>query len=56
MIFFIYRDEVYNEDSPTRGWRRSSSASRGTGPIGTVKLTFLGRHTRFENYSGGSGY
>ncbi|NJD87249.1 MAG: hypothetical protein FIB05_04405, partial [Betaproteobacteria bacterium] len=26
------------------------------GPIGTVKLTFLGRHTRFENYAGPTGF
>jgi replicative DNA helicase len=56
MIFFIYRDEVYNEDSPDKGMAEIIIGKQRNGPIGTVKLTFLGRHTRFENYSGSSGY
>jgi replicative DNA helicase len=58
MIFFIYRDEVYNEDSPDKGVAEIIIGKQRNGPIGTVKLTFLGKHTRFENYSGapGGGY
>ncbi len=56
MIFFIYRDEVYNEDSPDKGVAEIIIGKQRNGPIGTVKLTFLGKHTRFENYSGASGY
>jgi len=56
MIFFIYRDEVYNEDSPDKGIAEIIVGKQRNGPIGTVKLTFLGRHTRFENYSGATGY
>ncbi len=56
MIFFIYRDEVYNEDSPDKGMAEIIIGKQRNGPIGTIKLTFLGRHTRFENYTGGSGY
>ena len=56
MIFFIYRDEVYNEDSPDKGIAEIIIGKQRNGPIGTVKLTFLGRHTRFENYSGSQGY
>ncbi|HEX6633466.1 MAG TPA: replicative DNA helicase [Usitatibacter sp.] len=56
MIFFIYRDEVYNEDSPDKGIAEIIIGKQRNGPIGTVKLTFLGRHTRFENYSGAPGY
>ena len=56
MIFFIYRDEVYNEDSPDKGIAEIIIGKQRNGPIGTIKLTFLGKHTRFENYSGGSGY
>jgi replicative DNA helicase len=55
MIFFIYRDEVYNEDSPDKGVAEIIIGKQRNGPIGTVKLTFLGKHTRFENYSGASG-
>jgi replicative DNA helicase len=56
MIFFIYRDEVYNEDSPDKGIAEIIICKQRNGPIGTIKLTFLGRHTRFENFTGGPGY
>jgi replicative DNA helicase len=56
MIFFIYRDEVYNEDSPDKGMAEIIIGKQRNGPIGTIKLTFLGKHTRFENFSGASGY
>ena len=56
LIIFIYRDEVYNEDSPDKGIAEIIIGKQRNGPIGTVKLTFLGRHTRFENYAGPSGY
>jgi replicative DNA helicase len=55
MIFFIYRDEVYNEDSPDKGIAEIIIGKQRNGPIGTIKLTFLGKHTRFENYSGAAG-
>jgi replicative DNA helicase len=56
MIFFIYRDEVYNEDSPDKGIAEIIIGKQRNGPIGTIKLTFLGKHTRFENYSGAPGF
>jgi replicative DNA helicase len=56
VILFIYRDEVYNEDSPDKGIAEIIIGKQRNGPIGTVKLTFLGKHTRFENYSGAPGY
>src|SRR4029078_11962011 len=56
VIFFIYRDEVYNEASPDKGISEITIGKQRNGPIGTVKLTFLGKYTRFENYSGASGY
>ena len=56
VIIFIYRDEVYNEDSPDKGIAEIIIGKQRNGPIGTVKLTVLGRHTRFENYSGAPGY
>jgi replicative DNA helicase len=54
VILFVYRDEVYNEDSPDKGIAEIIIGKQRNGPIGTVKLTFLGKHTRFENYSGAS--
>ena len=52
MIFFVYRDEVYNEDTADKGIAEIIIGKQRNGPIGTVKLTFIGKHTRFENYSG----
>jgi replicative DNA helicase len=50
LICFIYRDEVYNEDSPDKGTAEIIIAKQRNGPIGTLRLTFLGQYTRFENY------
>jgi len=53
VILFIYRDEVYNPDSPRKGIAEIIIAKQRNGPVGKVDLTFLGRFTRFENYAGG---
>ncbi len=49
LIVFIYRDEVYNEDSPDKGIAEVIIGKQRNGPIGTCRLTFLGPYTRFEN-------
>ncbi len=49
VIFFIYRDEVYNEDSPDAGTAEIIIGKQRNGPIGKVKLAFVGEFTRFEN-------
>ena len=51
VIAFIYRDEVYNEDSEHKGKAEIIIAKQRNGPIGHVFLTFLGQYTRFENFS-----
>ncbi len=53
VILFIYRDEVYNADSPDKGTAEIIIGKQRNGPIGSTRLTFLAEHTRFENYSGG---
>ena len=50
LIVFIYRDEVYNEDSPDEGTAEIIVAKQRNGPIFKTRLTFLGQYTRFENY------
>jgi replicative DNA helicase len=51
LIVFIYRDEVYNPDSPSKGTAEIIIAKQRNGPTGKLHLTFVGRHTRFENYA-----
>jgi replicative DNA helicase len=52
LIMFIYRDEVYNDNSPDKGIAEIIVGKQRNGPIGKVRLTFLGKYTRFENYIG----
>ena len=56
VILFIYRDEVYNPESADKGAAEIIIGKQRNGPIGTVKLTFMGQNTRFENYAGPTGY
>ena len=53
VILFIYRDEVYNEDSNDKGTAEVIIGKQRNGPTGTVRLTFLGEFTRFENHISG---
>ena len=50
LVIFIYRDEVYNEDSPDKGIAEIIIGKQRNGPIGTTRLTFLGEYTKFENF------
>ena len=50
LICFIYRDEVYNPDSPDKGKAEIIIGKQRNGPIGMVPLTFIGQYTRFESY------
>ncbi len=52
LVVFIYRDEVYNEESPDKGMAEIIIGKQRNGPIGTTRLTFLGQYTKFENYTG----
>jgi len=49
LICFIYRDEVYNEESPDKGTAEIIVAKQRNGPIGKVRVAFLGKYTRFED-------
>ncbi len=54
VILFIYRDEVYNPETPEKGISEIIIGKQRNGPIGTVRLAFLGEYTRFENLAHGS--
>ncbi|ANN67804.1 replicative DNA helicase [Bordetella bronchialis] len=56
VILFIYRDEVYNPDSPDKGTAEIIIGKQRNGPIGTVRLTFQGMSTRFLNFTAGTQY
>jgi replicative DNA helicase len=63
VIMFVYRHEVYEpEKMETKGVAELIIGKQRNGPIGTVNLSFIGKHTRFENYmpmmtgGPGSGY
>lgn len=51
VILFIYRDEVYNPDSEDKGLAEILIGKQRNGPIGMVKLTFVGNLTKFESYT-----
>ena len=53
VVMFLYRDEVYNPESPERGSAEVIVAKHRNGPIGTRKLVFLGQYTRFDNAARG---
>jgi len=50
VIVFIYREEVYNPDTPRKGIADIVIAKQRNGPIGDFPLTFIGQYTRFENW------
>ncbi len=56
VILFIYRDEVYNPETQEKGTAEIIIGKQRNGPIGTIRLTFLGEHTRFENFASPGSY
>lgn len=49
LIMFIYRDEVYNKESPDKGVAEIIISKQRTGPTGAVRVAFSGEYTRFDN-------
>ena len=53
IVTFLYRDEVYNADSPDRGTAEVLVAKHRAGPTGMVRLAFLDHYTKFANMARG---
>ena len=53
VVMFLYRDEVYNPESPDKGSAEIIIAKHRSGPIGMKRLAFLGAYTRFDNMARG---
>jgi replicative DNA helicase len=53
VIMFIYRDEVYDDESVDKGLAEIIISKQRNGPIGMRKLRFLGQYTLFENLAHG---
>jgi replicative DNA helicase len=51
LILMIYREEVYEADTPRKGIADIIIAKQRNGPTGDIQLTFLGAFTKFENYA-----
>jgi len=49
IVMFVYRDEIYNRDSPDKGTAEIIVAKHRAGPVGMCRLAFLDYCTRFEN-------
>jgi len=49
VVMFIYRDEVYNQESTDRGAAEIIIAKHRNGPTGIVQLAFVGNYARFAN-------
>ncbi|MBU1189879.1 MAG: replicative DNA helicase [Gammaproteobacteria bacterium] len=51
LILFIYRDEVYNPDTPAKNMAEVIIGKHRNGATGTVELLFEGEYLRFRNYA-----
>jgi replicative DNA helicase len=49
LVMFIYRDEVYNRDSPDKGTAEIIVGKQRNGPIGDCRMAFVSNYTRFSD-------
>ncbi|MDP2793342.1 MAG: replicative DNA helicase [Sulfurisoma sp.] len=54
LILMMYREEYYKPDTQDKGIAEVGIGKHRNGPLGTVKLTFLGEYTKFENFAAGA--
>ena len=55
VIVFIYRDEVYHENTDDKGVAEIIISKQRQGPTGTIRLQYEGRYTRFSDLTGQTG-
>jgi replicative DNA helicase len=55
VILFIYRDEMYDENSKQKGTAEVIIGKQRNGPVGKITLAFIDQYTRFENLAGANG-
>jgi replicative DNA helicase len=55
VVMFLYRDEVYNPDSESKGVCEIIVGKNRSGPTGTIRLAFLDKYTKFANIARSSG-
>jgi replicative DNA helicase len=53
VVMFLYRDEIYNTESPDRGTAEVIIGKHRAGPVGTSRLAFLDHYTKFANMAKG---
>jgi replicative DNA helicase len=56
IIMMMYREEYYKPDTQDKGTAEVIITKHRNGPTDTVRLTFLGEYTKFENFASGSSY
>ncbi|TXH93127.1 MAG: replicative DNA helicase [Pseudomonas sp.] len=54
IIMFVYRDEVYHPETEYKGVAEIIIGKQRNGPIGTCRLAFIGKYTRFDNLAPGA--
>ena len=54
IIMFVYRDEVYHPETEYKGVAEIIIGKQRNGPIGTCRLAFIGKYTRFDNLAPGT--
>jgi replicative DNA helicase len=55
IIIMMYREDYYKPDTPDKGTAEAIIGKHRNGPTGTVRLTFIGEYTKFQNYASPSG-
>ena len=49
VVMFLYRDEYYNKETEDKNVAECIIAKQRNGPVGTVKMTFVGALSKFAD-------